>query len=298
MWKVGIHNCYWIGSGFERQEEALAAAARAGVDSYELPAVALADFSSSRRRELVRLAKELGLSLTANGGFRADNDIASADGRVRRRGIEDGCRIVEALAQMGITSWSGINYAAWKSVPVPGSTFSRQEREEAKKRSLDSLEPILRRAGDCGVTLCLEVVNRYEQFFLNTAEEGIAFARRTGSENCKLLLDSYHMNIEEANLGDALRRTAQAGLLGEVHVSEPDRRVPGTGESHMEWPGFFAALREADFNGTVTMEPFLIPELAISSKICIWRELAGGARGEELVRLVRTGADFIRSFAA
>ena len=59
----------------------------------------------------------------------------------------------------------------------------------------------IKTAEDCDVIFCVEVVNRFEQFMMNTAAEGIAFAQEVGSPNCKILLDTFHMNIEEESIG-------------------------------------------------------------------------------------------------
>lgn len=63
----------------------------------------------------------------------------------------------------------------------------------------------MKTARDYRVTLSLEVVNRYEHYLLNTAGEGVRMAEETESGFCKVLLDSFHMNIEEDDMGEAIR---------------------------------------------------------------------------------------------
>ncbi len=271
------------------------ASGEAGADHYEISAVSVGKASRSRQRELKEFAKDLNLGLTANGGFGLNDDISSEDGERRNRGIEEGKRIIEGLSEMGIASWSGINYGAWKLVPEPGSIFSMDDKRRAWERSVQSLRKLMKTAADYQVTMCLEIVNRYEQFLINTVKEGVEMALAVDSPFCKLLLDSYHMNIEEESFKDAIHFASDHNLIGEIHVSEPNRKVPGTGKSHMDWAGFFDGLNEISYEGIITMEPFLVAGYPISSKICIWRDLSGQAEQTDFISYVKSGVDFVKS---
>lgn len=296
MWKVGIHNCYWLGTGYETMEQALAASAKAKVDYFEVSAPVVAGLEPEERAEIKKQADELGLGLSANGGFGEETDISSDDPSVRRNGIELAKRIIEGLSQMEIGSWSGINYGAWKILPQPGSVFSMDQKKKAWENSVKSLREILKTAGDSQVTVCLEVVNRYEQFLLNTTKEGVRMAEETGSGSCKVLLDLYHMNIEEDDIREAIYHAYIHNKIGEIHISEANRSVPGTGKSHLDWAGFFRTLREINYEGLITMEPFLMQGLPISSKVCVWRDLSMQAKSEDFIEKVRTGTEFVRGF--
>jgi chemotaxis methyl-accepting protein methylase len=143
-------------------------------------------------------------------------------------------------------------------------------------------------AENCGVLFCVEVVNRLEHYMLNTAEEGVACAKQVGSPNCKLLLDTFHMNIEEESLRGALVETGD--LLGHFHLGETNRRPPGTGR--MPWPEIFGSLREINYQGAVTMEPFLLPGGEVGRDVSVYRVLPGADnRDEEATRSVQ----FVRS---
>ena len=95
MWKVGIHNCYWIGSGCESMDQVLEASAGSGVDYLEVSAAAMEGLDPGQRERIRQKALGLGLGLSANGGFGPETDIASDDPAVRRRGIELAKRIIE-----------------------------------------------------------------------------------------------------------------------------------------------------------------------------------------------------------
>ena len=128
-------------------------------------------------------------------------------------------------------------------------------------------------AADLGVDLCLEVLNRFENHVLNTAEEGVAFVREVGKPNVKVMLDTFHMNIEEDSFGKAIRTAGP--LLGHFHTGENNRRVPGKGR--LPWHEIGTALREIGYNGAVVMEPFVKMGGRVGSDIKVWRDLSDNA---------------------
>jgi D-psicose/D-tagatose/L-ribulose 3-epimerase len=122
---------------------------------------------------------------------------------------------------------------------------------------------------------------------MNTAAEGIAFAKRVDSPNCKLLIDTFHINIEEDSIRGAIVETGS--LLGHFHLGEPNRRPPGRGR--MPWPEIFGALREINYPGAVVMEPFLLPGGDVGRDVSVCRDLLGDDdRDEEAAR----SAQFVR----
>ena len=123
---------------------------------------------------------------------------------------------------------------------------------------------------------------------VNIAAEGIDFAERVGSPNCKILLDTFHMNIEEDSLRDPI---VEAGAwLGHFHLGEPNRRPPGRGR--MPWPEIFGALREINYQGAVVMEPFLVPGGEVGRDISVYRDLLGS---DDLDEEAARSVQFVRS---
>jgi len=151
--------------------------------------------------------------------------------------------VLVCIHEIGSHVFSGINYAYW---PMQGAP-DYDGKMAARERSLRSLREILGRAEQYGIAYCLEIVNRFEQCILNTAAEGVDYLRELDHPSAKLLLDIFHMNIEEDSFADAIR-TAK-GLLGHFHIGECNRKTPGTGR--MPWDEIFAALRETGYDGTV-----------------------------------------------
>jgi D-psicose/D-tagatose/L-ribulose 3-epimerase len=171
------------------------------------------------------------------------------------------------------------------------------EKARARDNGLKCLREIIKTAETAGVDYCFEVVNRFEQFILNTSEEAVDFAKEVGSPRAKILLDVYHMNIEEDNIAKAILHAAREGRLGHVHVGESNRRIPGTGDTHIDWNAIGNALVEGGYRGAVVMEPFVLAAAHNAKKICVWRDLSGMGANVDLARLVRdaeTGGAFLR----
>ena len=124
------------------------------------------------------------------------------------------------------TIMAGINYSSW-----PRKLFPGEDKEVLTERAVQGVKEAIKAAEDCDVLFCVEVVNRFEHFMMNTAAEGIAFCKQVDSPNCKLLLDTLHMNIEEDSLRDAILQSK--GWLGHFHLGEQIAALP----ERVEFPG-------------------------------------------------------------
>jgi D-psicose/D-tagatose/L-ribulose 3-epimerase len=129
-----------------------------------------------------------------------------------------------------------------------------------------SLTPVLE---ETGVTVAIEPLNRFETYFLNTAEDAARFCREVNHPNVGILLDTFHANIEEKQIGDAFRIAGP--YLKHVHTCENDRGTPGTG--HVEWGDVFAALSDVGYDGWLTIESFGAKIEAIAAAAAIWRDI-------------------------
>ena len=292
MCLVGLHNGYWLGSGIEDLPTLMGVTKRTGVDVLEIETWFVLGKSASELWEIRKRACDLGLGFSSNGGFDHTNDVSSDEPSIRKKGIEMSKRAIDGLCELGISIWSGINYGAW--LRRPQGVLSKEEKKRIRDQSVQSLRKIVKTCEDRGIIYCLEIVNRFEQFLLNTVQEGLDMINEVGSPNVKLLLDTFHMNIEEDSITDAITAAAAAGRLGELHVGEANRRIIGYQKTHMDWNSIFATLRMGKFDGLVTMESFVIPGIPIASQICLWRDLNGGADVERLIEDSRNGAAFIR----
>lgn len=140
-------------------------------------------------------------------------------------------------------------------------------------------------AADCGVVLGVEVVNRFESPLVNTAAEALYVAESVGREGLGILLDTFRMNIEDQNLGDAIR--AAGKHLVHFQACENNRMVPGRG--HVNWDEVLQALREVGYAGPLVMEALPGPYGTVASRLDIWRTLSDDVDAElkEAARFLR-----------
>jgi D-psicose/D-tagatose/L-ribulose 3-epimerase len=263
---IGIHFGYWTQSWSSDPIQFVGRAQKCGFDVLEINAPKIARMSDEERDALKGAAENAGLSLTYSIGLKDDMDLASEDIATRKNGISFLKEVSRAMKHLGGTVMAGINYSSW-----PRKLALNEDKRVLTDRAVEGVREAIKTAEDCGVIFCIEVVNRFEQFIMNTAAEGISFAERVDSPNCKLLLDTFHMNIEEDSFRDSL---IEAGTwLGHFHLGEPNRRPPGRGR--MPWPEIFGALHEINYQGAVVMEPFLVPGGEVGRDISVFRDLLG-----------------------
>jgi D-psicose/D-tagatose/L-ribulose 3-epimerase len=280
---IGMHYGYWTQYWGSEPLQFVKRAKKCGFDILEVNAPKVARMSDAERDALKGSVADAGLSLTYSIGMTADMDLVSEDTATRQKGIAFLQQIARAMKQMGGTVLAGINYSSW-----PRKLLLGEDKQILTDRAIEGVREAIKAAEDNDVIFCVEVVNRFEQFIMNTAAEGIAFAERVGSPNCKILLDTFHMNIEEDSLSGSI---VEAGnWLGHFHLGETNRRPPGRGR--IPWPEIFGALRQINYQGAVVMEPFLLPGGEVGRDISVYRDLLGSADlDEEAARSVQ----FVRS---
>jgi D-psicose/D-tagatose/L-ribulose 3-epimerase len=212
-----------------------------------------------------------------------DANLVSREPMVRARGMATLVNYVERTADLGGRLICGPLYAG-----LGVMTGTRRTQEEWDW-AVEGLQHAARRGQELGVTLCVEPLNRFETYFLNTQQDAAELVRAVGGANIKVHFDTFHANIEEKSAANSLR--AVAPELGHVHISENDRGIPGTG--HVDWTGVMSALKEIRYEGWVTIESFAQPEPDLAAAAAIWRDLAPS--GDDLAK---QGLDFIKRLAA
>ena len=280
---IGIHYGYWTQYWDSDPLQFVKRARKCGFDILEINAPKVARMSDSERDALKGAAADAGLGLTYSIGMTSDMDLASEDAATRRKGVDFLKDVARAMKQIGGTVMAGINYSSW-----PRKLFPREDKKVLTDRSIEGVREVIKTAEDCDVIFCVEVVNRFEQFMMNTAAEGIAFAQQVGSPNCKILLDTFHMNIEEDSMGGSIE---EAGTwLGHFHLGETNRRPPGRGR--MPWSEIFGALKKINYQGALVMEPFLLPGGEVGRDISVYRDLLGDGDLDEEATL---SVQFVRA---
>jgi sugar phosphate isomerase/epimerase len=134
-------------------------------------------------------------------------------------------------------------------------TLDVEERRHCRSLALECLWIVCDFAARAGVTVLLEPLNRYECDYINTLADGAAIAREVGAPNLKLLADTFHMNIEEADIPASLK--AAGALVGHVHLADTNRQVPGHG--HLDVAAVLGALESIEYRGFLSFEVLALP---------------------------------------
>lgn len=271
--KHGIYYAYW-----ETEWEAdylyyVEKVARLGFDILEIGAKPLPNYTPKQIKALKECTKNNGIELTVGYGPSYDHNVGSANPAIRKNAKEWFIRIFDVMAQLDIHLIGGALYSYW-----PINFTEGFDKEEDWKRSVEGIQILAPIAAQYDIRLGMEVLNRFENHILNTSKEGTTFVREVGMDNVTVMLDTFHMNIEESCIGDAIRTAGN--LLGHFHTGECNRLVPGKGRT--PWREIGDALRDIGYDGTVIMEPFVNMGGQVGKDIHIWRDISCGATEEQL----------------
>ena len=257
--KLGIHSGLWMARWTDDIVPIFRKVADLGFDGVE---VSLLGMTDEKAAALGALARDHGLEVTCSDGLSRDADITSPDPDVRTAGIEYLRWALRTTAAMGSHGLAGVVYAPW-GVFDPASKAQRAERAAEAFAALDA---DLERHD---VTLGIEAINRFETDLVNTAKDAVALAAASGSPRVGVLLDTFHMNIEEKDVAAAIVSTRDH--LVHFHVSDNDRGVPGSG--HVPWADVRRGLADIGYDRWIVAEMFVVAGNPASADLNIWRDI-------------------------
>ena len=285
--KYGIYYAYWEkewGGNFVPYTEKCA---RLGFDILEVACGAFDREDDRFFRELAAAAKANGLRLTGGYGPRKGHDLAGTDPAQVEAAFRFYADMFRKMELAGIDRLGGALYSYW-----PAQCTPETDKAADTDRSVARMQRLADLAADHGITLGMEALNRFEGYMINTADECLAYVRAVNRPNVKVMLDTFHMNIEEDSLTDAIRKSGP--LLGHFHVGEANRRCPGP-NGRFDWAAIGRALRSIGYAGGVVMEPFVRMGGQVSRDVSLWRDLSGGASNEQLDQDAATSLTWLRS---
>jgi D-psicose/D-tagatose/L-ribulose 3-epimerase len=237
---------------------------------YDILEVAVEDKDLIDWPALKEMAKDEGLQITISGAFGPDRDISNVDASVRENGLQYIINCIRIAEDIGSPIFTGPVYSAVGKTRIVSDEQKKQERDWCIENLLKAAEV----AASCGVVVGVEPLNRFETDMVNTADQALLIVKEISHKNIKISLDTFHCNIEEKNIPDAIRKVGKE-LLCHVQGNESDRGTPGTG--HLDWKGIKEALAEIDYEGAMVIETFGAPSKELASAACIWRPLANSA---------------------
>lgn len=272
--KYGIYYAYWEKEWGGQFIPYVEKCSRLGFDILEVATGAFWQENAGFFRELGQAAKDNGMRLTGGYGPRPEHNLASQDTAAVEKAFAFYADMFCKMELAGIDRLGGALYSYWPvdfSVPMdkPGDTA----------RSVERMKRLADMAADHGITLNMESLNRFEGYLINECYECVDYVKAVDKPNVKVMLDTFHMNIEEDSIPDAIHLAG--GLLGHFHVGEANRRPPRPG-TRMDWAAIGQALKDIHYQDDVVMEPFVTMGGQVGRDISIWRDLSHGATEAEL----------------
>ena len=262
--QIGVNTWVWTSPLTDADVPVLAAKAAAmGFDLLELPLETIAGYDVDNAR---RVLADHGLAASSTLVFPPDRDLIHPEPEPRANAAAYIRAAIDAAATLGSRTLSGPLFASvgrcWQQTAA--------DRERDLETLVAALAPLAGHAADSGVRLGIEPLNRFETSFVNVAAQAVEIVDRVASPGLGILLDTFHMNVEEKSLGDAIRTAGHR--LCHLHACENDRGAPGSG--HVPWDEVATALRAVDFQGPVVIESFTDQVKTIARAAAVWRPVA------------------------
>lgn len=285
--KYGIYFAYWTHEWYADYLGFMDKLVGLGFDVMEVSCAAFAN-TYTKDEQLVALrehAREKGLLMTSGYGPTKSQNLCSTDPAVVQNARDFFVETFRKLELMDIHFIGGGLYSYW---PVD---YSRPvDKPGDWKRAVANIREIAKHAEQRDIVLGMEVLNRYEGYLINTCQECLEFISDVNMPNVQVMLDTFHMNIEEDNMGEAIRLAGKK--LAHLHLGEQNRLVPGKGS--LPWNEIGLALRDIGYDKAVVMEPFVMQGGTIGSEIRVWRDLVRDISVEALDRDAKGALEFVR----
>jgi D-psicose/D-tagatose/L-ribulose 3-epimerase len=281
--RFGVNTWVWVSPLTTEELKKLAPLVKSmGFDWIEVPLESLSDLNFA---EGARIIRDNGLGVSACAAMSPDRDLIHPDLAIQQNGMDyiRGC--VDAAQTLGATNLVGPIYSAvgrvWQQTP--------EERAKDVDMLVKNLRDLAGYAGDHGVVLGIEPLNRFETSFINLSAQAVEIIDRVNHPSCKIMLDTFHMNIEEKSLGNAIR--AAGSRLCHLHACENDRGAPGSG--NVTWNEVKQALQDIHYDGPIVIESFTNKVKSIARAAAIWR-----AFEQSQDALAQNGLNFLRGLLA
>jgi len=263
--KYGVHSLMWTSEFTEKDLGLFDRLRSMGFDGVEIKLSNLARLPTSK---IEKEMNQTGMKCTFTLALDKERNIVSPDLEKRKEGIRFLRQRIEVASDLGSDVLAGVIYGAW------GEFTGHMRTPKEWNRCKEHLSEVAEFAMDKRVVLALEPLNRYETYFLNTAEDARRLVEEIDNPNLGILLDTYHINIEEESFYEAIKVAGE--YLFHVHLCENNRGIPGTG--HVNWEEVFRALKEINYDRWAVIESF-VPAASeeIASRTRMWRKVAPSA---------------------
>ncbi|MBM6595146.1 sugar phosphate isomerase/epimerase family protein [Microvirga pudoricolor] len=264
----------------------------AGADVVELlvPEPGELDLDETRRA-----ASDAGLSIVLAARVNLTRDLASSDPQAHHAGVAYLETCIDIASALGARIVGGPLYGA--PLVFAGRAPSPVDPDERRRRIdgvVSGLERAAPRAFDAGIVLGLESLNRFETDIANTAAHAIEIVDRVNSPGLGVMLDTFHMNMEEFDMSRAIRATGKR--LVHFQANENNRGFVGSG--HIDWPSIARALHDVGYEGPIVLEPFRRDDERAGVTLAQWRAPTRDEDGElgESISYLKAALSFAGSY--
>ncbi len=219
------------------------------------------------------------------GAFGPTRDLTSDDVAIQENCLKYIADCFTVCTALGATFLAGPMYSAVGKARL----LPPEQKQIEWNRAVTNLRKVCEMAADQGLQIALESLNRFETDLINRVEDVVKLVQDINHPAAKIMVDGFHLTIEEANLEEAIKLAGKD--LIHVQVSENHRGTPGTGLTN--WQSFRKGLEAVNYTGAVAIETFTPEIKELAGAVCIWRNLAPSQD-----QLATDGLKFLKEWAA
>ena len=234
-----------------------------GYDAVEIPVEYPDMIDEIKVRQALR---QSGLDAVVCGAFGPSRDLTNEDPDVHRHCFDYISKCFHLCLAWNASFFAGPMYSAVGKARM----VSSEQRKIEWERAVSNLYKVCQLAGENGLQVALEPLNRFESDLVNTAEDVMRLVKDINHPAAKVMLDGFHMAIEEKSMEEAI--TTVGKELIHLQVSENYRGIPGTGQT--PWQSIRKGLEKINYQGTVSVESFTPEIRELAGAVCIWKNLA------------------------
>lgn len=266
--KFGVSTWLWTSPFTSETVELFPKIKSMGFDQVEIP---VEDPELIDPHVVKRALAEHGLTAIVCGAFGPTRDLTNDDPRVHENCFQYIIKCLDLCNAWDTKFLAGPMYSAVGKARM----VSPEQRKKEWNLAVSNLYKVCELAKVRGLEIALEPLNRFESDMVNTADDVIRLTNDINHPAAKIMLDGFHMAIEERNLEEAI--TKVGNRLIHVQVAENYRGTPGTGQT--PWESFKKGLKNIDYHGTVSIESFTPQIKELAGAVCIWKNLAPSQDG-------------------
>lgn len=261
--KFGVSSYVWVSPFSNHTLSQLAHAKNLGFDLYE---IGVEDPTAFDVHLVKQEADRIGIQVNLCGAFGQSRDLSSEKAAYR----DNALAYIKTLIDMAVVVGSPYVAGPMYSATGKARLLAPEEKKRQMQYAVENMKILSEYAAARNINLAIEPLNRFETDFINTVEIGLAFIEQVNMDNVGFLLDTFHMNIEEKSIPNAIKLAGKR--LFDFHACANDRGTPG--EDHLDWDAISAALSFVGYDGAVVIESFTTEITEIAKAVSLWRPLA------------------------